>query len=57
MAWYYVGSICIDKAGWCEICNGGEEIYHIIMNKHGEELHVCDNCLNMTDATTQESCS
>ena len=43
----YIGSLFFGVNDWCEICNNGNELYHIVVNKFGDELHICSDCLEV----------
>ena len=53
MSWEYLGSLYYGVDNWCEFCNRGSEVYHIIYleasknDNHFGEMHICDDCLEV----------
>jgi len=50
----YVGSLYYGVRNWCEFCNRGSEIYHIViaggLAPDRDEFHICTECLCDTRA-------
>ena len=48
--WKYIGTLFFGVPDWCELCNRGNEIYHIVecgLTAEGRgEIQICTSCLS-----------